>query len=106
MNDGMNDVLATRERSMGLYAWHECVHDEEEAGEEHRLGDITGGGSLLDFSFGLFFFRPPSGRIWHVVGYGMDYLLPNGHAAIGMAWTFVFSTELGYIASCCMVGYW
>lgn len=24
----------------------------------------------------------------------------------GMAWAFFFSTELGYITSCCMVGYW
>lgn len=59
MNDGMNDVLATRERSMGLYAWHECVHDEEEAGEEHRLGDITGWGVTVGFVVWPLFFSSP-----------------------------------------------
>lgn len=59
---------------MGLYAWHECVHDEEEAGAID-LG-ISLGEALLDFRLAFFFsfsYRPSRGRIWHVVvGYGMD----------------------------------
>lgn len=39
MNDGMNNVpTTTGERSMGLYAWHKCVHDEEEAGGGGKRG--------------------------------------------------------------------
>lgn len=95
MNDGMNNVpTTTGERSMGLYAWHKCVHDEEEAGGGGEAGGINLGISLgealLDFRLAFFFSFLPSLEgadlaccCWVWDGYP-PYLM--GHAAIGMAW--------------------
>ena len=66
MNDGMNNVPATRERLMGLHAWHECVDDEEEEGSID-LGIPRGlRGATVGFSFGPSFFFVPRGGFWHV----------------------------------------
>lgn len=86
MNDGMNNVpTTTGERSMGLYAWHECVHDEEEAGGGEAGGidlGISLREALLDFRLAFFFLflTVPRGGGFGMLLLGMGWIptLPNG----------------------------